>query len=1199
MFDNLTFQQFCALDYNRNMVVTAGPGAGKTRILSHRFCFILLNDDSVSLPQILTLTFTEKAAEEMQARIYEMLNRLERDLKDNPDNTLWERIREAKEQFHKNRISTIHSFCAGLLREHPVESGVDPGFTVVQGARQKTIIEKAIEEGVSSIWQDSKDNLLPLLKAFGGRRNVLTAIRNLIAHPLTFKRVCDTKERLVNTDGWEKQVLGEYCRDIADNYLVPYLVGLRAKEKSSDDYEELLSILEEWEINSDHDQECFGVPSLFRHMRNLAAERKSYSSGLSVTEGLRKISYVELVKEFYPDIFFNQQPDLAFGKQLDLFIHAAGVCLQRYRREKANINALDFADLEALSYTFLSDLCSDGNAHMLARTHQRFKYVMVDEFQDTNWIQWYIISMLCSQDKDDSAYILKPGKLFVVGDKRQAIYGFRGGDVTVFESVTQKIRDSNPENPVPMFWENREINERMDTVYKGYSGYLEGHLNAFALEDGENKKNILKGDIYLPHNFRTDPQPIAFFNSVFNDIFGNKGAEKLWEYETAPREIIGSEHQGYSTEKQGSVSFYLTPNLTSRKDQSEAEASLIVDIIERVQGKQGADNYEYLNYPDIREKIENNQLAVGILFSTFTYLKTFESIFREAGLSFKVHRGKGFYQCQEVMEMVQLLNYLSDERQTISLLSVLRSPIFGVTDPEIFDLFYGNNVTPELLQVSQNSYLQKIGKQIQSWRSLSCRLTLNELIRVIIADRFLTAVYTAHPNGIQRLANIEKLIELARRFQAEGNGSLSEFAKYCLEMADEEEKEGEALIVSGGGSRPIWLMTIHAAKGLEFPMVIIPDLDRRFPARLIPGKPVRLYSSTTSEAGNWNSVEGELPVWQVEVPELNYTKRYTPMGYLLKRREHLENMAETRRVFYVGCTRAENHLILLGSMKKSLMEKKRKPFSSEDYRDRGTILELLDDIYDFNRNFPYEKSKQYESDGNIPSVFWKDSEPRSFRGIPYKEQKVNNNSFGAYNEKMRNLDLTRAIGSSYYFQLSFKSIRQYNKCPVGFYFSVILGMKGNIDSFNRVNENSMLYDEAPEYRKDNDEGYGSEKALLLGCFLHEYLEKHHFGEEMDKGLFDDVWEGLINKDPGSRMLNDDILTGVKQKAFNHLETIIKDKRLIKMVNRASDYAEVPFLFRVSGECEFRGVMDRLFKDQETGRWAILDWKRKIVTGLNI
>ncbi|MBU7025273.1 MAG: UvrD-helicase domain-containing protein [Theionarchaea archaeon] len=139
------------------MVVTAGPGAGKTRILSHRFCFILLIDDSVTLPQILSLTFTEKAAEEMKTRIYEIISRIEKDLHNRSveDRGLQGRIKEIRERFHKNRISTIHSFCANLLREHPVESGVDPGFSVIQGIRQKKIMDDAIETGVARVWQSS------------------------------------------------------------------------------------------------------------------------------------------------------------------------------------------------------------------------------------------------------------------------------------------------------------------------------------------------------------------------------------------------------------------------------------------------------------------------------------------------------------------------------------------------------------------------------------------------------------------------------------------------------------------------------------------------------------------------------------------------------------------------------------------------------------------------------------------------------------------------------------------------------------------------------------------------------------------------------------------------------------------------------------------------------------------------------------
>ena len=207
MFNELTIQQLCALDYNRNMVVTAGPGAGKTRILSYRFCFILLTDDIVSLPQILTLTFTEKAAEEMKGRIYDMLIRLDRKLEEKGDTKIRNRIKSARDQFDKNRISTIHSFCANLLKEYPVESGIDPQFKIIQGFRQKVLLDKAIEEAVAMIWKERKNELIPLLRSFGGKNVLFKAIRNLTEKSSISERVVETSNRLFNIKNWTQQVL--------------------------------------------------------------------------------------------------------------------------------------------------------------------------------------------------------------------------------------------------------------------------------------------------------------------------------------------------------------------------------------------------------------------------------------------------------------------------------------------------------------------------------------------------------------------------------------------------------------------------------------------------------------------------------------------------------------------------------------------------------------------------------------------------------------------------------------------------------------------------------------------------------------------------------------------------------------------------------------------------------------------------------
>jgi ATP-dependent helicase/nuclease subunit A len=1194
MFDNLTLQQFCALDCNRNMVVTSGPGAGKTRILSYRFCFILLTDDSVSIPQILTLTFTEKAAEEMKSRIYEMLARLERDLGKVGDDLIMKRIREARERFHKNRISTIHSFCADLLREHPVESGIDPGYVILRGARQRNIMEESIASSISSVWNRNKELLMPLFQSFGGRNNLMRAVRNVIDHPLTFERVMATRDRLFHTKEWVSQIFRDYCGYIKDKSIIPYLKGLRDYDNGKVGFEELLGLLDDWQSMAEKDQETFGIPDLFYNLRRMSDDRRPFRPVPAVRDGIKKISYVDLVDNFYPDIFYPQSPDSVFEKELNLFLEVAKACMEQYQSEKEKINALDFADLESRSYSFLADLYKKGDQGPLGRIQKRYRYIMVDEFQDTNRVQWDIIRMLCSFREQGGKEILQPGKLFVVGDKRQAIYRFRGGDVTVFESVTDKIRESNPAKPVRMFWQDGDIHDRITRVCKEYPEIVKRNTESFASLPDSEREEILSGSIYLPHNFRSDPLPIDFFNRVFKEIFGNKGAEKLERYETAHKMISIPEAERIKRRNKGSVTIYLTRASFEKNDQVETEAALIVDVIEKILGKHGKENHEYNAYPDIREKIEKNQPAVGILFFTFLHLKAFESMLREAGLPFMVHRGKGFFRCEEVMEILQLLNYLVDERQKISLLSALRSPIFGLTDPEIFDLFYGRTVTPDQFQSSVNPYIREVGSRIEAWRFLSGRLTIAELIRTIIADRSLTAIYSVHPNGLQRMANIEKLIEIARRFQSEGNGPLQEFIKYSFQMADEEEEEGEALITSGEES-PILLMTIHAAKGLEFPMVIIPELDRRFPARPKTGRPVRLYSCEDKEPGHWNYLEGEIPVWQVEVPELDYSRKFSPLGFLLMRRNSLEDIAENRRVFYVGCTRARNHLLLVGNIKKGQMENEKRGLTSEDYRERATVLDLLDDIYGFSINFPPEQSKVYKGEGGQPSIVWTEPKSRIFKGIHYGREGSNNYDLGVYDERIKGLDLTGPIKSPPYLQLSFESFRIFKKCPVKFYFNVVLGVKlkgkdllGSMDDESFVQETDT---------READQGeYTSESALFLGELIHEYLEKHHFGDPFGEGLLISIWERLIDSERERYGLDNDTPLKLREKAFRQLKNTVYDKRLIRIFGGKACYAEVPFLLRVSRGIEFRGVIDRLSRDMDKGDWTIIDWKSNDLDG---
>ena len=605
MFNELTIQQLCALDYNRNMVVTAGPGAGKTRILSYRFCFILLTDDTVSLPQILTLTFTEKAAEEMKGRIYDMLIRLDKRLIQKGDIKLRNRIKSARDQFDKNRISTIHSFCANLLKEHPVESGIDPQFNIIQGFRQKALLDKAIEDAMASVWQENKNTLIPLLRSFGGKNNLFKAVRNLTENSSVFERVLKTSDRLFSTKDWKQKVFTEYCAYIKERFIIPYMEGLKYLEDRNDTIEELINLFDEWLPLSQNEDEFYAVPALFRALRNLAENGSRMRKKCSIDIGLRTLSYVDMVAEHFPDLFIEDNPDSIFERELGFFIHAVKVAAEKYSREKEKINCLDFSDLETKSFAFLSNMLRGVDSSRIKKIQNRYRYIMVDEFQDTNRIQWDIIRSLCLDTSNPSGKLLLPGKIFVVGDKRQAIYRFRGGDVTVFERVNKEIKGSNTD-PLPLFWKSDRYSGRIKEIDDDFDPEVQ--RKRFEILPAAEQEKILGGDIYLPHNFRSDTNPIAFFNRTFKAIFSNKYAGEIKIYETAPRDIHMPEHKKNVQDK-GSVSI-LMPTVTSgRSNNVETEAALIAQLIESILGRHGTGCCEYTAFKDIRKKLEKKRTS--------------------------------------------------------------------------------------------------------------------------------------------------------------------------------------------------------------------------------------------------------------------------------------------------------------------------------------------------------------------------------------------------------------------------------------------------------------------------------------------------------------------------------------------------------------------------------------------------------------
>jgi ATP-dependent exoDNAse (exonuclease V) beta subunit len=296
-------------------------------------------------------------------------------------------------------------------------------------------------------------------------------------------------------------------------------------------------------------------------------------------------------------------------------------------------------------------------------------------------------------------------------------------------------------------------------------------------------------------------------------------------------------------------------------------------------------------------------------------------------------------------------------------------------------------------------------------------------------------------------------------------------------------------------------------------------------------------------------------------------------------------MAENRRVFYVGCSRTMNHLVLIGHMGKNMRGKGRGSLSTEDYRERAPLMDLLDDIYQFEVNFPREQSSLFEGNGSVPTVIWREPEPKMFRGAQYGGEELTRKRFGDYSEAIRKIDLTEPVRSAPYYQFSFKSIRIFRTCPVMFYYNVILGLR---EDYLKVS-GSWAEEKGLEGEDERDH-YASKQALYTGNVIHRYLERHTFGDPLDVDLLNNVCGRLAQSHPPGDTLHVETLHALREKALKHLETTIRDQKLLGILGVKNEYAEVPFLFTVSKGCEFRGTIDRLVKDQDKGQWIILDWK---------
>jgi ATP-dependent helicase/nuclease subunit A len=843
-----TKQQLAAIEARDvSVALSAGAGCGKTSVLTQRFLSHLEPGDAGDeLSTLVAITFTERAAREMRDRIRaECRARLR--AAPAADAPHWQAL---VRELDSARIGTIHGFCASLLRSHAVEAGIDPLFRPLDEALADSFLSKGIRGGLHALLGSNDPDAEELVFELG-----LARTEQVLASLVTQRYRIDFSQ-------WENVTAEELARRWDERWhaeAVPWLLQRLGESALATTILDLLRqhVPENRVMRERREELLEQIPKL-AGAADPAALIESLVENARVQGGGNQNDWEsEEVYFAVRDALGKFREELkSLQKQLDSdpasLLRGAeiGMCALRvtervgriYDERKAEASLLDFDDLLLLARNLLRD-----HDDVRRRAAAGIRLLMVDEFQDTDPIQNDIVRLLCGDD-------LLSGRLFVVGDAKQSIYRFRRAEPRVFHE-------------------------------------LRGEL-------------LEKGRLPLSLNFRSQPQILAFVNAVFD------GARGLGpEYEPleahAPQlspvpcveflfAVNGADPKKDDEEDQREAA---EDALVAARRQREADwiarrlSQLLTDGISRVRDR------DERGKPCLRQaKLRD----IAILFRAMSDVRYYEEALRKYGLDHYVVGGRAFFAQQEVFDVVNLCRWLDDPADRPALVGILRSPMFSLSDDTIFTLGRNPHQTlfaqpPAQLPEQQQDQVRFAAAVLAELLEKKDGLPIAQLLNRAIDRTGYDAALLTEFIGPRKLANLRKLVDMAREFDRSGLFTLGDFVDRLWDSVADEVYEPLAA-THPESSNVIRLMSIHQSKGLEFPIVIVADCDRK---SRDAGPPAALDPLLGPVVG--------LPVkFGIERPHLA-----TKMRRIFEDEEELN---ESLRLFYVATTRAADHLILSANL---------------------------------------------------------------------------------------------------------------------------------------------------------------------------------------------------------------------------------------------------------------------------------------------
>ncbi|MBI5098926.1 MAG: UvrD-helicase domain-containing protein [Nitrospirae bacterium] len=826
------------LSTDKSVIISSPAGSGKTEKLARRY--IALLKSGVSVERILAVTFTEKAAAEMKQRILTILKE--------EDTRLFDSLLE---KMPLMRVSTIHSFCGTLLRRFSFEAGIDANYRV----------ENAIDSRI--IWEDIIYELL--MEAGAGDGNHKLFLQTIGEKGFRgLANLSDTVNYLYEKRPFSLEAVVPPYQSASSAQLIEELLSWEGAEEAIDSYQDF--------FNEKEVEKRAGFEDYF--LTKEKEPRKRGPKGLSGIADYR--DWAAKMHAFWKDKKFQEYSNRA-QRIREIF----GSCLKRHALLKSSKALLDFSDLEYIAYRMLTE--EPEWANILYAFDEKTDHILVDEFQDTNNFQWAVIDRLTEEwrsgigAKRDEG--IKP-TVFLVGDRKQSIYYFRGANVEIFRRAKEKLAE----------WLGEE----------------------FHYEE-------------VKENYRSAPAIIEFTNTVFSKIMSADNASPAWmtgygEFEAHRKNLTGK----------GSVEIIMLEDEDEGISlQREKEADVIA---KRIKGLVGD-----LRITERKTGVQKECMYadIAILLRKRTHLKKYEEALIRHGIPFIAVKGIGFYQEPEVAMLRALVYFLSNPKDDYSLYILLKSPLFNIDEGSILHLtsIEGESLF-EKMQVGAGLKPAPTGGKtplnplliegktlpitlLQQWLQAVKETPLAELIERALVETGAWRYY----HEPQQHANIKKFIRIMEETESGGRPLIK--IRAFLERTITREEEPKAN-VNTEGMNAVKILTIHTAKGLEFPVVFLPAIEDPFTLRsnesLVYEKEGKFFFKAITDA----SLRRDDEDFRL---------------HLMKEDE------EQKRLFYVAVTRAEEALFLVATWKE-----RGKSFLG--YLKEGIGLDKRDNGYSIKEDIP-------------------------------------------------------------------------------------------------------------------------------------------------------------------------------------------------------------------------------------------------------